>query len=175
LEILVSLMNNMFLCVCFHAFSDDFTFFIVDDTGNHKWAQMLEIVPNSNRRVGPKEVPLAYLACAGTPTQDKQLLGNAMLVDWQLRVKKQNLRAAEECPWFQPTSQGVDVRTFMGDMKKTFNWQFGGEDLKNFKGSLEAVTSKEFQRRYEEWVSDICFIFIVLQKWLFLTTNVIFI
>ena len=57
-------------------------------------------------------------------------------------------------------------------MKKTFNWQFGVEDLKNFKGSLEAVTSKEFQRRYEEWVSDISFIFIV-QKWFL--TNVIFI
>ena len=101
MEILVSLMNNIFLCICFHAFSDDFTFFIVDDTGNHKWAQMLEIVPNSNRRVGPKEVPLAYLACAGTPTQDKQLLGNAMLVDWQLRVKKR-IREQRSAHGFNP-------------------------------------------------------------------------
>jgi len=136
---------------------------IVDEMGNQKWAKMLEIVPNTNRRVGPKLVPLAYLACAGNPTQDKQLLGNAMLADWQLRVKKKNPKT-DECPWFQPTSQAVDIRTFMGDMKKTFNWQFGVEDLKNFKGALESVTSQEFQRRYNEWVSDTSLYFILYKN-----------
>ena len=131
---------------------------IHDKNGNQKWEKMLEMEKNSNKvRVrSSDEVPTAFSTCAGTPNQVKILLANAMIVDWQLNLRKKKFDE-HECPFYQPSTQSVGVRTFFGHMKKYYDWQINENDLKNFPGSLDAVLKKEFQRREKEWVSEFFF------------------
>ena len=112
---------------------------------------MLEPVKNPSS-LGSAEVPFCFVACSGITSQQKILLGNGMLVDWQLNLTKKKFKEGE-CPWYQPSTQGTNLRTFFGHMSKCYDWKFSEKDLKNFEGCLDGVLKIEFDRREKEWVS----------------------
>jgi len=112
---------------------------------------MLALVPNPNR-LGEREVPFCFVAVSGQVSPNKIYLANAMVVDWQLRLKKVKVKEGE-CPWYQPSTQAVNLRTFFAHMSKCHNWQFSEVNLKDFTGALDGVLKAEFARRFLEWVS----------------------
>jgi len=116
-----------------------------------KWATMLEMIENPNKG-GATEVHRVFVVCAGYPTRNKVMVANAMVVDWQLSLMKKKVKP-NECPWYQPSTQGTDLRTFFGHMAKYHDWQISDVDLKGFDGALDGVLKTEFQRREKEWVS----------------------
>ena len=132
---------------------------IRDTDLNLKWETMLEMVENPNKR-SATEVHRVFVVCSGPPTRNKVMVANAMVVDWQLSLKKKSVKE-NECPWYQPSSQGTDLRTFFGHMAKYHNWQISDVDLKGFDGSLDGVLKTEFQRREKEWVSELFILFLI--------------
>jgi len=118
---------------------------------------MLETVENPNRLGGLSEVPFCFVVCSGAITQVKILLMNAMLVDWQLNLKKKRVSPGNidtnTCPYYQPSTQATELRTFFGNMTKYYDWQVGQSHFKNFDGALSGVLAAEFTRREGLWVS----------------------
>ena len=129
---------------------------VVDKNGKQKWEKMLKEVTNPNYTPGsrqPKNVPLAFVAMAGKLLPEKIMVCNHMMVDWQLRLKKKKTKE-NGCPWYQPNTQAVYLRTFFSHMAKNHSWNIGESELKGFEGSLNAVLKELFAQRYEEWVSN---------------------
>ena len=57
------------------------------------------------------------------------------------------------CPFYQPSTQNVELRTFFAHMARTHNWQFNENDLKGFTGSLDAVIAELYDQRLKKYVS----------------------
>ena len=57
---------------------------------------MLEMVEHLNKD-GSSEVHRVFVVCTGSPTRNKVLVANAMVVDWQLNLKKKIVKE-DECP-----------------------------------------------------------------------------
>ena len=102
----------------------------------------------------PQLVPEVFTMASGSPDNDKRDLINAMVVDWQvdLRMSKPP-KPPKTCPFYSPTSQNIQIRTFFAHMKKHYNWQYTDNDFKGFKGSLNSVMSALYKERYELYVS----------------------
>ena len=123
--------------------------------GKQKWNSMLQNVRNPQFVVGngSPEVPFAFPSVAGIPSRKKLLLADAMLCDWQLNLKKKVDVKDGECPFYQPSTQNVELRTFFGHMSKHHDWQFSDSELKGFKGSLYGVIQEMYAQRLEKYVS----------------------
>lgn len=126
----------------------------MDKDGNQKWAKMLEEVDNPFRvgRTGSEKIPLAYLVGSGEKHPKKKHLVNGMLVDWQINLKRKK-PAKNGCPYFMPSTQNTEIRTFFAHMRKTYMWQFGETDFKGFEGSLHGVINSVYAQRLAKWVS----------------------
>ena len=93
---------------------------VVTDDGKQKWAYMLEEVPNPNYVPGngTETVPRALVSVSGHVSQPKLMLANAMVVDWQVDLKKVMVGPNDKFPYYQPSSQATELRTFFAHMKK---------------------------------------------------------
>ena len=112
------------------------------------------LAPVSVKRRGKtKTIPALFAILAGNTTRDKIELANRAIVDWQIRVRKK-LVGKKGCPWFQPSSQATDYKTFLARMSADYEWQLVQSDFNGFVGSVDAVLEKLFQERRVEWVSD---------------------
>ncbi len=104
------------------------------------------------RRGQKKQVPAIVPLLAGEIDDTKLMIANRALVDWQLSLKlvKPN---AQGCPWYAPTTQATDYRTFFARMHKEYGWSFNEAHFKGFDGCVDAVMAEAFQQREQEWVS----------------------
>jgi len=128
---------------------------IYTNQGKQKWNFMLKTVKNPQFVVGngSPEVPFAFPSVAGIPTRKKLHLANAMICDWQLNLRKKGVVKDGECPYYQPSTQNVELRTFFGHMTKHHDWQFSDSELKGFEGSLYGCIQEMYAQRLEEFVS----------------------
>ena len=125
--------------------------FSVTKDGTEVYKKLLEPVI-LKRRGKNRTIPALFAILSGTVTRNKVELANRALVDWQVRVRKKVV-GKKGCPWFQPSSQATDYKTFLGKMYKEYDWELSQSDFKGFEGSVNAVTEKMFNDRREEWVS----------------------
>ena len=121
---------------------------------------MLKNVKNPQFVVGngSSVVPFAFVAVSGFPSRKKLMLANAMLIDWQINLRKKTTKKDEVCPFYQPSTQNVEMRTFFAHMAKMHDWQFSESELKGYKGSLTGVIQEIYAQRLEKYVS-ICLTF----------------
>ena len=128
---------------------------VVTNDGKQKWAYMLEEVPNPNYVPGngTETVPRAFVSVSGHVSQPKLMLANAMVIDWQVNLKKVMVGPNDKFPYYQPSSQATELRTFFAHMKEIHDWNFSENDLLGFKGCLNGVISKLFQQRLKKYVS----------------------
>ena len=133
--------------------------------GKQKWNSMLRSVKNPQFVVGngSSVVPFAFVAVSGSPSKKKLMLANAMLIDWQINLRKKNTKNDEVCPFYQPSTQNVEMRTFFAHMAKMHDWQFSEAELKGYKGSLTGVVQEMYAQRLEKYVS-ICIFFFMNYK-----------
>lgn len=115
---------------------------------------MFELVPFKGTDSVIRQVPRCFKIISGKKTQDKLILCNKMVVDWQIRVKQKNKVAPGKCPWLQPGSQNTQIRTFFAFMKSEYNWPFTENDLSGFSGCLNGVLKDLYKEREEKWVSQ---------------------
>ena len=113
--------------------------------------------PFHNRFLGNSSpyVHRIFVEMSGRPTNDKKALINQALVDWQvaLRKKKEVADEEKECPFYQPSTQNLELRTFFGVMKDHYNFHYVLKDFNKFQGSLGGVLSKLYQARVQKYVS----------------------
>ena len=119
---------------------------------------MLTKVPNPfhNPLLGrsPPTIHRIFIEMSGSPTNAKKALINAALVDWQVSVrKKKNVDEKKECPFYAPSTQNLDLRTFFGVLKDRYNFQYKQREFNKFEGSLGGVLMQLFQARVKEWGS----------------------
>ena len=135
--------------------------FLVDKDGNRKWAKALKMVenpffcPTQAGSLRPKEVPHAYVLVAGDKSQHKREMINAMVVDWQVDLRKTKLKKGQTCPFYSPVTQNGIVRTFFAFMKDNHGWQYTDTDFRGFTGSLNSVLSVLYDERFQQFVSRI--------------------
>ena len=120
-----------------------------------KWDNMLELVDNPSL-VGERKVPRCFIALSGPRTQNKKLVMNKLLVDWQIETKLKKVEP-DECPFYKPSTQAMNLRSFMSYMKSTYDWQIQLGDLKGFNGAVVGVIKELFAIRHKEWVRFICY------------------
>ena len=162
-------MKRAIACTCltFFVFAHTFysPFHTVDKDGNQVWKKMLEPTSNPNFIAGEKnstkEVAMAFVAIAGEKTSQKLRLANAMFCDWQLnlKMKKKKRKKADEnfsdpCPFYQPSTQNMELRAFFGRLKKHHNFKFRQEDFSGFHGSLNGMMEEIYEQRVEQYVSE---------------------
>ena len=132
---------------------------IMDKDGNSKWNSLFEEVPNPNKcrsiagSCRRDTVPKCFVMFGGDKNnvQKRELL-NAMLCDWQLQLKMvKQPKKGKKCPYYQPATQLVMLRSFFGFMKKEHCWQWTDTDFMNFKGCLAGVLSSVFKERQAQY------------------------
>lgn len=117
-----------------------------------KYEELLEEVGSGTR--SDPHMPYVFKACAGPPTKAKIQLVNALLVDWQLPLKKKVMQKGTECPYYAPSTQAIEFRTFMGRMRTQYGWQVTENDLRGFEGAFHGVMEAEFARRREKYIQE---------------------
>ncbi len=130
--------------------------FSVDENGFKKWEKMLQLVANPHRNIprAPKEVPRAFVVCSGHPvTQEKILLANKMIVDWQIDLKKVKITKENGLPVYATTTQNTELRVFFAFMKRMHNWQFVKKNFRGFEGSVAGVNKELYGQRAVQHVS----------------------
>ena len=123
----------------------------VTKQGDQVYKELLKPVALT-RRGQKKQVPAIVKLLAGEIDDTKLMIANRALVDWQVSLKLVKPKR-EGCPWYAPTTQATDYRTFFGRMNKEYGWQFNEAHFKNFEGCVDAVMAEAFQQREREWVS----------------------
>ena len=107
---------------------------------NNKWNHLLEYVDFD----GPgtyEKAPMILIAIGGEKDNDKLQLANLSLIDWQAATRKKvnpqgkKREKDDPCPWYQPSTQNVHLRTFFGTVQRVFGWQFQQSDF-NFSAGL---------------------------------------
>ena len=134
---------------------------IMTRNGKQKWATLLAEVENpffratrKHRTCKKEMVPLLVTACAGEREKEKLELTNALIVDWFIQMKKVRLpKNGKECPWYAPSSQNMQLRTFLSHMNKTYGWPWKQSDFTGWDGCLNGVMKELYNQRYEKWVS----------------------
>jgi len=128
------------------------------------WAEMLELVPNPNYVAGDveteEEVCRVFVEISGPKTPVKQRLTNKMLVDWQFHLEMKNKKkkkmedgSIKICPFYQPATQNVELRIFLGRLKKYHSFDMVESDFAGYTGSLTSVMEQVYQERYKKYVS----------------------
>ena len=114
--------------------------------------------PFHNRYIGESTpfIHRIFVEMSGTPSNAKKALINQALVDWQVSVKKkkENIDETKECPFYSPSTQNLELRTFFSVMKDFYNFQYLLRDFNKFEGSLGGVLAKLYQSRVVKYVSD---------------------
>ena len=135
---------------------------VVTVDGKQKWAHLLKKVKNPyynpiiNGRRGIQYVPLILVEMGGAPTPEKQALANKALVEWMVSVKKKNADKLDDtkvCPFYQPSTQNLQLRTFMSVLKDNYNFNYTLSDFKKIDGSLAGALAKFYAQRAEKYVS----------------------
>ena len=85
----------------------------------------------------------------------KQELVNALLIDWQIDLKMEKKPKHQECPYYQPDSQNVGLRTFLSHMKKTYGWVWEQKNFTKWDGCLNGVMTEVYEQRYKKYVSTL--------------------
>ena len=139
---------------------------------NNKWTHLL----NYETFDGPgsfEQAPRILIAIGGQKDNDKLQLANLSLIDWQaVTMKKKQQKSIKSdkddddanapdngddpCPWYQPSTQNVHLRTFFGTVQRIFGWQFQQSDF-NFNAGLNGFIKDLYAAREKEYgkVSDI--------------------
>lgn len=119
--------------------------------------KMLELIPNPFTMIGAgerePEIPRLIVAISGDREPCKQELANRAFCCWQTRAKKAKC-AEGECPFYQPSSQNMELRTLIGKLKAKYNFKYVLGDFNQFPGSLGSVLKALYSQRLEEWVSN---------------------
>ena len=129
-------------------------FFSSDTKDGHQvYAEVLKPVENPfGGRNKAEYIPHLFVLCSGPMDSKKRDLANRTVVDWQLRLKKKKLKKGK-CPWYAPSSQNVERRTFLSRMARDYEWQWNENNLSGFDGCLDSVIASTYAAREKEWVS----------------------
>lgn len=119
---------------------------------------MLEMIPNPFYTIGCEDhnatIPRILKFISGPPCAEKKNIANRAFCVWQSRLKKKNAgKDPKACPFYQPSCQNMELRTFMGKLKAMYDFHYVLGDFKNFKGSLGGVMKTLYAQRFEKWVS----------------------
>ena len=128
--------------------------------GIQVYKALLEPVPNPFKKTGraeSKTVPLLFVEVGGDLNQMKISLANRAICDWQIRLKKKKKPKEGECPFYQPSTQSMELRSFFGHMSRQYHWQITAKSLTGFDGALCHVMGEVYSQREEIWVSDTIF------------------
>lgn len=121
------------------------------------WKEMLVMVDNPFPSLGSEEkvdqIPRILIAISGEKDVRKQELANRVFCCWQVRLKKVKY-GPKDCPFYQPSCQNAELRTFIGRLKSRYNFQFVLGDFNHFPGSLGSVLKALYAKRLDEWVSE---------------------
>jgi hypothetical protein len=161
-----------------YSHSSFFQFKIVTDDGKSKWASLLEDVPNPQYtgldRQHSQTIPKAFLIVSGTLDPMKVKLCNFMLVDWQINLKKKRVKKSDPFEWYQPSTQSMQLRTFLAHMKSVHNWKFEASNFSKFEGCLNGVINTIFEQRREEFVSIFVLVLILFILFDSINSNLFF-
>ena len=127
--------------------------------GIQVYKALLEPVPNPFKKTGraeSKTAPLLFLEIGGDLNQTKISLANRAICDWQIRLKKKKPKEGE-CPFYQPSTQSMELRSFFGHMSRQYHWQITEKSLTGFDGALFHVMAEVYSQREKTWVSDTIF------------------
>ena len=94
-------------------------------------------------------VPLFVKVLAGEKSQAKLELTNKILIDWQVVTKKKGV--SSKCPWYQPSTQAMRLRTFFGSMNKSFLWKMKLEEDFTGEKMVSAVLAALFAKRLKKY------------------------
>ena len=135
------------------------------ESGDQKWAKMLVMVSNIFYDLGRgrtnRKTQNIFVMMSGRRTNEKRDLANQALRDWQVDLKKKvkkskkKVKKGEEtrvCPYYSPSTQNLELRTFLAKLKDQYDFRFVLRDFNNFEGSLGGVMAAVYRQRYEEWV-----------------------
>ena len=131
--------------------------YVETEKGEQKWEKMLVEVPNPYYDMGMgytlKKIPRIFTMLGGARTNAKRDLANQVLRDWQVAVrKKKKVDEKKVCPFYSPSTQNLELRTFMAKLKDQYSFQYVLKDFVGFEGSLGGVMAAVYKQRYEEWV-----------------------
>ena len=103
--------------------------------GRQVYAKVLKpVVKPFKGRNKAEYIPHLFVLCSGPMDSKKRDLANRTVVDWQLCLKKKKLKKGK-CPWYAPSSQNVERRTFLSRMARDYEWQWNENNLSGFDGS----------------------------------------
>ena len=102
-----------------------------------------------------KECPVLFVQIGGDLTRDKIDLANKALCEWQVRLRMKKKPKDGECPFYQPSTQSMELRSFFGHMARKYDWKITEKDLSGFNGALSCVMEEVYMQREKIWVSDI--------------------
>ena len=126
-----------------------------------KWASLLVEVANPQYtgldNHHSKTIPKAFEIVSGALDPMKVKLANCMLVDWQINLKKKRVKKSDPFEWYQPSTQSMQLRTFLSHMKTRHNWKFDACHFMKFEGCLNGVINTIYEQRRQLFVS-ICLI-----------------
>ena len=92
-----------------------------------------EVVPDDKWE--GRLVPKLFKILGGTKTQAKIVMASNLL--WRLLKDMKNTRAKEgECPYLEPDTENVKLRTLMAVMKEEYNWEYQLDRDFNFEGGF---------------------------------------
>ncbi len=120
------------------------------------WKEMLVPIKNpfhQDRFSKEEYIPRILYEMSGPRNRKKKDLANRVLVDWQCSTRRKKVKEGE-CPFYQPATQNIQLRTFMAKLKDCYSFEFSLVDFKKFKGSLGSVVKELYSQRLEEWVSE---------------------
>ena len=106
-------------------------------------------------------IPKAFLVVSGALDPMKIKLVNCMLVDWQINLKKKRVKKSDPFVWYQPSTQSMQLRTFLSHMKTVHNWKFDAVNFSKFEGCLNGVINTIYEQRRQLFVSVCLFWFIL--------------
>ena len=116
----------------------------VDSNGQKKWEGMLKVVGNGS----PDDpmIPRVFKVFAGNLTTREIILFNAMLVDWQLNMKKKRIKVGESA-WFCLSTHIKTYVSFWRGLKENYHFESNIEDFQEFQGSVWQVIHQTIARR----------------------------
>ena len=114
--------------------------------------------PFHNRYIGESTpfIHRIFVEMSGTPSNAKKALIKQTLVDWQVSVKKkkENIDETIECPFYSPSTQNLELHTFISVMKDFYNFQYLLRNINKSEGSLGGMLKKLYQSRVVKYVSE---------------------
>ena len=105
--------------------------------GEQVYADLLK--PVIQEKLGQQQVcPALIQILAGDFDGTMVMIANRALVHWQLGLKMVK-PGPGGCPWYAPTTQSVDYRTFFGRMRKDYGWKLNEGHFKGCQGFITHI------------------------------------